>query len=99
MQEHQWSEVKALLLYWIGKFNDMLVPPPNKFLIPVSLLPHPNSCNEEKLIKCIGDHQVLEAICKLLRKKLFVGGEVDSISSTAIAILTSTKGLLVCLQI
>jgi hypothetical protein len=39
--------------------------------------------------------QVLEAVGRLVRKGLFVGGEVEGIYITVAAILNSTKALLV----
>ena len=93
MKEEQWSEIKAFLLYWLGKYAEMLVPPPNKFLLPVRLPfpPPPSQGWGAHALVC----QVLEAVGRLVRKGLFVGPEVESVFITAGAILNNTKNLLV----
>jgi len=35
MLADQWSEIKASLLLWMGKYTEMLAPPPNNYLISV----------------------------------------------------------------
>jgi len=46
-------------------------------------------------VRPINAAQVLEAVGRLVRKGLFVGGEVEGIYITVAAILNSTKALLV----
>lgn len=41
MEEGQWADVKAFLLHQLGKYAEMLVPPPHKLLLPVRA---PRSC-------------------------------------------------------